>query len=65
MRVQGVVLEDHGDIAILGWHVGDVAVADQDTAGVDFFEPGKHAKGGGLTAAGWANEDQEFAVGDL
>ena len=65
VRVQRVVLEHHRDVAVLRRDVGDVAVADEDAAGVDLFEAGEHAQRGGLSAAGGADENEEFAVGDL
>ena len=65
VRVQRVVLEDHRDVAVLRRNVGDVAVADQDAAVVDLFEAGEHAQRGGLSATGGADEDEEFAVGDV
>ena len=65
VRVQGVVLENHRDVAVLRRNVGDIAVANQDPAGVDVLKACEHAQGGGLTATGGSNEDQEFAVGDF
>ena len=65
MRVQRVVLEHHRDVAVLRRDVGDVAIADEDAAGVDLFEAGQHAEGGRLAAAGRTDEDEELAVGDL
>jgi hypothetical protein len=63
--VERVVLEDHRDVAVLRRDIGDVAVADEDAAGVDLFEAGQHAQRRGLATAGGADEDQELAVGDL
>ena len=65
VRVQRVVLEHHRDVAVLRRDVGDVAVADEDAARVDLFEAGQHAQRRGLAAAGGADENEEFAVGDL
>jgi hypothetical protein len=65
VRVERVVLEDHRDVAVLGREVGDVAVTDPDLAAVDLFEAGEHAQGGGLAAAGGADEDEELAVLDV
>ena len=65
VRVERVVLEDHGDVTVLGLNVGDVAVTDEDTTGVDVLQAREHAQGGGLTAAGGANEYEELAIGDL
>jgi hypothetical protein len=63
--VERVVVEDHCDVAVTGRHAGAVAVADEDLAVVDLFQPGEHPQGGGLAASGGADEDHEFAVVDL
>ena len=34
VRVERVVLEDHGDVTVLGLNIGDVSVTDEDTTGV-------------------------------
>ncbi|OPZ51435.1 MAG: hypothetical protein BWY91_02682 [bacterium ADurb.BinA028] len=65
VRVERVVLEDHGDVAVLGGQVGDVAVTDEDLAAVDLFEAGEHAQGGGLATSGGADEDEELPVCDV
>src|SRR5665648_795053 len=65
VRVQRVVLEHHRDVPVLGLDVGDVAVADQDAAGVDVLQACEHPQGGGLAAAGRPDEDEELAVLDV
>ena len=65
VRVQRVVLEHHRDVTVLRRDVGDVAVADEDLAGVDLLETGQHPQGRGLAAPGRADEDHELAVLDL
>ena len=65
VRVEGVALEHHGDVAIARGHVVDDALADPDRAFRDGLEPRDHAKGGGLAAAGRAHEHHELAVGDV
>jgi hypothetical protein len=64
VRVERVVLEHHGDVPVFGRLVGDVALADQDPAGVDVLQPGQHPQRGGLAAAGRPDQDQELAVLD-
>ena len=56
VRVERVVLEDHGDVAVTRGDVGDVLVADVDGAVGDVFQAGEHAQRGGLTAAGRSDE---------
>ena len=62
MRVQGIVLEDHRDIAILRRHVVDHPVADLDDAFGDLLKPSHHSQEGGLAAAGRTDEHHELAV---
>ena len=63
--VQSVVLENHGDVAILGCNVVDQAVADVQLAFGDLFQTGDHTKRGGLTTAGGTDQDDEFLVLDV
>ena len=65
VRVQRVVLEHHRDVPVLRRQVRDVAVTDADGAAVDVLETREHAQGGGLAAAGGADEDEELAVLDV
>jgi hypothetical protein len=51
VRVEGVVLEDHGDVAVLGREgVHDLA-ADPDEAVGDRLQAGNHAQRRGLATA--------------
>jgi len=65
MGIKGVVLENHGDVAILGGNVVHQDFIDSDFPVGQLFESGHHAKGGGLTATGRTDEDQEFLVLNL
>ena len=51
MGVEGVILEHHRDVPILGRHVVDQLVADINLARGGFLEPGDHAQGRALAAA--------------
>ena len=64
VRVQRVVLEHHGDVAFGRLQVVDDAVANQDLATAHLFEPCHHPQEGGLAAARWADDDDEFTVGN-
>ena len=65
MRVQGVVLEDHSDVAILrGNVIHNFAIDDQLAAG-DLFQTRDHAKGSGFTASGRTNQYDELFVFDI
>jgi hypothetical protein len=63
--VQGVVLEDEGDVAVLGVHVVHHPVTDDELAVADRLEAGHHPQGGRLAAARGADQDDELAVGDV
>src|SRR5205807_443014 len=65
VRVQGVGLKHHRDVAVLGGDVVDDPVADQDPPFADLLEPRQHAQRGGLAAAGGADEHHELLVFDL
>ena len=63
--VQRVVLEDHRDVAVLGCDADHVVATDPDLTGVDLFESGEHAQGGGLARARRSDEDHELTVVDV
>ena len=65
VRIEGVVLKHHGDVAILRRDVVHDAFADPDLAVGDLFESGDHAESRGLTASGGTDEDHEFLVVDV
>ena len=62
VRIERVVLEDHGDIAILRGDVVDDTLADEDVAARLLLESGEHAQRGGLAAARRSDEHEELAV---
>ncbi len=63
--VEGVGLEDHGDVAILRREVGDVALADRDLPVGHLLETRDHPQERRFPASRRADEDEELAVGDL
>ena len=65
VRIERVVLEHHGDVALLGRHVVDDARADADLAAGDVLQPGDHAQQRRFAAARRADQDDELAVGDV
>ena len=65
MGIQGIVLEHHGDVAVLGFHVVHQLVADPQLAGGDVLQTRDHPQGGGLAAAGGTHQHDELLVGDL
>ena len=62
MRIQSVVLEHHGDVAVLGSDVVRQHVAYVQLALADFFQTGDHTQGGGLAATGRSDQDDKFLV---
>src|SRR5499433_3558325 len=64
VRVERVVLEHHGDVALFRRHAVDDALADADFAGGDVLEPRDHAQQRRLAASRGSHEHDEFAVVD-
>ncbi len=62
--IEGVVLEDHRNVALARCQVGDVLVADEDRAVRDLFEASDHAQKRRLPASRRADENQELAWRD-
>src|SRR5262249_11200792 len=65
VRVERVVLEDHGDVAGLRGVLADVTLPDEDRARVDLLEAREHAQRRRLPRAGGPDEHHELAVGDV
>jgi hypothetical protein len=65
LRVKGIVLEDHRDVAVLGRQVVHDLVADLDGPAGDVFQSGDNPQGGRFPAPGRADQDHELAVRDL
>ena len=64
VRIERVVLEYHGDVALFRRHAIDNALADADLAGGDVLEPRDHAQERRLAAARRSHQHDEFAVID-
>jgi hypothetical protein len=62
MGVEGTMLEDHGDIALLGRQAGNKLFAQPDLSAGRLFQPGDHPQDGGLTASRRSDQDQQFSV---
>ena len=65
VRIQGVVLEHHRDVAFPRWEVVDNLLADLHGSLGDALEAGDHPQDRRLAAAGWADEHHELTVVDL
>jgi hypothetical protein len=65
VRVQGVVLKNHRDVAVLRRDFIHDALADRKPARRDRLESGDHAQRGALPASGRPNEHDELAVRDI
>src|SRR5450756_362167 len=64
VRVERVVLEHHGDVALLRRHLVDHAPADLDLAARYLLQAGDHAQQRGLAAARRADQHAELSVLD-
>src|ERR687891_636202 len=56
---QRIVLENGVDVAVVGREGSHVLAPEQDMSGIGALEPGDEAEGGGLSAAGWAQQRVE------
>jgi hypothetical protein len=65
VRVERVVLEDHGDITVARRQTADVGVADENASGGETFEAGNHAQGAGFAATRRTKQDNKRLVGDF
>ena len=65
MRIERVILEHHGDVAIGRLELVDDAPADIDLAAGDGLKPGDHPQQRRLAAAGGADQHAELAVADV
>src|SRR4029453_5334963 len=65
VRIEGVALEDHRDVAVLRGHLVHDPVADQEASIGDLLQSGDAPKRGGLPAAGWTYQADELAIADL
>src|SRR6266404_2344078 len=65
VRVQGVILKHHGDVAILRGHVIYHRAAHQDFAAGDVLQTRYHAQGRALAAARRPDQNDELLVQDF
>src|SRR5215208_1940790 len=65
VRVEGVVLEDHGYVPLARRKVVDDLIPYKDFAPADVLEAGDHTQGRGLPATGRPDEDDELPVRDI
>ena len=65
MRVERVILEHHGQVAVLGFQMADRAPVDVDFPGGDLVQPRDHPERGGFAAARGADENGELVLGHL
>ncbi len=62
VRIERIVLEDHGDVAIGRLDIVDDAAADLHLAFGNAFKTGDHAQQRGFAAARGTDKHDEFAV---
>ena len=62
MGIEGIGLEHHADVAVLGRQIGDIPVIEVDGAAGGFQQAGNTVEGCGLAAAGRAEQGNEAAL---
>src|SRR3546814_18606946 len=65
MRIERVVLEHHGNVALLWRNAVHHQVTDADLACRDALEAGDHPQECRLAAARWANQNDKLAIGNI
>src|SRR5262245_16544966 len=65
VRIERVILEYHGDVAIFRRQIVDHLTADADVAGGDFLQPRDHPQRRRLAAARRPDQYDELVVGDV
>ena len=63
--IEGVVLENHGDVAVFWVNAIDNPFTDVQFPLGDFLQPGYHTQTGTLATTGGTNQDQELLVLDI
>ena len=62
VREQGIILEHHAEVALVGRRQRDIGVPEDDLAGIGPYEPGKDHQKGRLAGTRWTEQRQEFAA---
>ena len=65
MRIQGIVLENHGNISVLRVYVIHNLSVNFQRAGRNFLQTCNHTKRGRFSASGRTDENNEFLVSDF
>ncbi|MCY1462028.1 hypothetical protein D9M71_797540 [compost metagenome] len=65
MREQGIALENHAHVALVGRQFADVVAVHEDPATVWRVKTGKHHQSGGLARTAGAEQGQKFALADV
>ena len=65
VREKSVVLEDHGQVTILGVQGRGIFPIDQNGSSARFLKAGKDSQQGGLPTTGWPDQGEKFAFLDV
>src|SRR5215471_18410950 len=65
VRVQGVILKHHGDVAFARRQVIDLALTNEEVATGNIFEPGDHPERGALRTAGRPDQHHKLPIVDI
>ena len=65
MRVQSIVLENHCDISVFRCHIIHQFAVDVELTVRDLFQTCHHTQGRGFSAAGRADQNDEFLIGNI
>ena len=65
MRIERVVLKDKTDAAVLGSNIGDIVIAEEDSAGSGLEQTADQIQCCGFAAAGRTEKTDQLAVWDF
>ena len=65
VRVEGVALEDHGDVPVAGVQAADLLLVDEDLALGDVLQPGEHVERRALATPRRSDERHELPIGNV
>jgi hypothetical protein len=65
VRVQGVILKHHGDVAFAGRQIIDLALTNEEVAAGNVFQPGDHPERGTFRTAGRPDQHHKFPIVDI
>jgi hypothetical protein len=65
MRIQSIILKNHGNVAIPGTHLIDTFISDINIAFIHLLQTGNHMQGGRFAASTGTQQNTKFLIFDI